>query len=1167
MRFERLELIRFGKFAGSHLDVSETRPDFHIVAGQNEAGKTTAMAAIEDLLFGFPARTPYAFRHGYDELRVGAVLESDGERLVIRRRKGNRDTLLDDTETATAAGEAMLQRFLGAADREFFLRMFSLSHDRLAQGGREIAAAEGEVGETLFAAGAALRGLRARRKGLDSEAAALWTPRRAKTRRFYQASDRFTEVDRALRQGTKRPEEWKSLRRERDAAQSRKKELEEEYRQAAAESRRCSRIRRVLPTVRRLSDLEEELASLGDAVPLPEDAAARVTESKNEGARAAAESGIHQQSLEAKRRDRETVPLDQAVQERQSALGALEDTRVKIAQMRLDLPKRQGERDVALRALRQAANDFGWEMGAGESLLERVPSGRQLAGLNGLLQRRGALVEAERAAETALSDADRRVDEQRSRVSAGRRAEEAARLEAVVRANPAAEDVDVRLRDLHRDRDELRERVLGLRAGLSPALPENVSNEATLRALPAPGAKEAARSRDRFRDLDEKLEDVRRRLGDARRQLRSDQDRYRNLEQAASGITRSSLDRVRADRDGAWDEVRTRLLDESASGSPESLVERFERLAREADAVADRRFEEAEAAGRLAATEAAIRDREASIRALVAEEKDFEEDRERLVTTWRSLWEGCPFKPLPPDRMAVWIESRNELASAYQLLGRQEREFTALQAEEQEIRGRLTSALLPFGVSTPELDEDPLKVILRRAEALLQEERQADRQEKEAHTALAKAEQERNREQDRLARARADTAAWNSEWSEALTEAGLDPIAPSEAKASLLTDMRVSANTVRDIQMNRIATMEREIGRFEEMVRGLVSALAPELADLPADEAALRLRDRLRGDLDRRKERRELDQGIAKLEVEIRERQAAKSRSEAELAPLYQLAGTADREALQAAIERSDRARGLERERAELVDRLAREGDGVSLVDVRAECEGSGPDEARVREDVAAARLEESGAERNRLAERLGETRKDLEAFADDDAAARLAANREEALAAVRDTAERYARVRTAEILLRWALEKFRKEKQGPMLRRAGGLFRTLTGGSFASLEVGFDAKDQLRLEAVRGDGEKVQVSGLSSGSEDQLYLALRVAAIEDYVKRAPALPFLADDLFVNFDEERAAAGFRILGDFSRSTQVLFFTHHEHLVAIAREVLGQAVSVIRLEEA
>ena len=91
-----------------------------------------------------------------------------------------------------------------------------------------------------------------------------------------------------------------------------------------------------------------------------------------------------------------------------------------------------------------------------------------------------------------------------------------------------------------------------------------------------------------------------------------------------------------------------------------------------------------------------------------------------------------------------------------------------------------------------------------------------------------------------------------------------------------------------------------------------------------------------------------------------------------------------------------------------------------------------------------------------------------------------------------------------------------------------------------------------------------MDLSGLSSGAEDQLFLALRVAAVEDYVGRAVALPFIADDLFVDFDDERAAAGFEVLGQLAQRTQVLFFTHHEHLVEIARQTLGNGVPVVRL---
>lgn len=99
----------------------------------------------------------------------------------------------------------------------------------------------------------------------------------------------------------------------------------------------------------------------------------------------------------------------------------------------------------------------------------------------------------------------------------------------------------------------------------------------------------------------------------------------------------------------------------------------------------------------------------------------------------------------------------------------------------------------------------------------------------------------------------------------------------------------------------------------------------------------------------------------------------------------------------------------------------------------------------------------------------------------------------------------------------------------------------------------------------MRPDGSTVQVPDMSIGTSDPLYLALRVASVTDYLHRASPLPFIADDLFVNFDDERAAAGFRVLGQLGKATQVLFFTHHGHLVEIARAALGPSLPIASLE--
>ncbi|MCH2458989.1 MAG: AAA family ATPase, partial [Henriciella sp.] len=67
MRFRALHLTRFGCFTNESIDfggVSDA-PDFHIVYGDNEAGKSTLRDAITSFLYGIPARTEYDFIHDY----------------------------------------------------------------------------------------------------------------------------------------------------------------------------------------------------------------------------------------------------------------------------------------------------------------------------------------------------------------------------------------------------------------------------------------------------------------------------------------------------------------------------------------------------------------------------------------------------------------------------------------------------------------------------------------------------------------------------------------------------------------------------------------------------------------------------------------------------------------------------------------------------------------------------------------------------------------------------------------------------------------------------------------------------------------------------------------------------------------------------------------------
>jgi uncharacterized protein YhaN len=116
------------------------------------------------------------------------------------------------------------------------------------------------------------------------------------------------------------------------------------------------------------------------------------------------------------------------------------------------------------------------------------------------------------------------------------------------------------------------------------------------------------------------------------------------------------------------------------------------------------------------------------------------------------------------------------------------------------------------------------------------------------------------------------------------------------------------------------------------------------------------------------------------------------------------------------------------------------------------------------------------------------------------------------------------------------------------LVQRASEHFSVLTQGSFESLRVDFNEKDEPVLVGFRPEGDRVQVEGMSSGTRDQLYLALRLAALEKYLESSEPMPFIIDDILIQFDDDRSAATLGVLAELGKKTQVILFTHHSRLV-------------------
>jgi hypothetical protein len=243
--------------------------------------------------------------------------------------------------------------------------------------------------------------------------------------------------------------------------------------------------------------------------------------------------------------------------------------------------------------------------------------------------------------------------------------------------------------------------------------------------------------------------------------------------------------------------------------------------------------------------------------------------------------------------------------------------------------------------------------------------------------------------------------------------------------------------------------------------------------------------------------------------------------AEARLAALRQLADAADDPALTAAIARvQERATALQDEARHLVA-LAAQGDGLDEAALRAEAIGIDPDQLAARLQILGEEAADLGTKRELLSATLARAEASLETLRKGQDAAGAAQAAGQALAEAGTAAESYARLHVARVLLRAGIDRFRRSQQGPLLQAASRNFAALTLGRYARLGVDEDAGGKLLLVAAQADGAECPVNALSEGTRDQLFLALRVAAVEQHALAVEPLPFVADDLLVHFDDER----------------------------------------------
>ena len=1167
MRIDRLHLLAFGPFTNHVINLSSGKEGFHVIYGPNEAGKSSALRAITQMLYGIPARSTDDFVHQKTQMRIGATVRNGSETLDFVRRKGIKSTLRD-SQDQKSIDESELEAFLDGLDEDTFRTVFGLHHEQLVEGGRMILEGQGNIGQALFAASAGLSGLRRVMTSLQDEIGGLFKPAAAKPR-INAAISNFKEKKRRIKELQLRPEKWSEVDQALTDAQDKRKETESAIKQLCSGRNRLKRVADAVPLIGRREATLVELESVADAVLLPEDFPERRRALLQEQHGVSTDRDLALKRLDSIHAAMEALCVNESLLAQEALVDeiylrsatnrkALEDSRQKLepqcqvleeqvhkalAAFRPDLSLNQIE---TLR-ISPPRRDNILELGQQKDRLEsqQKHTYEQLAGLE---------IKKEQA-ETRLSQMETVSDPAELERSI-RRIQKQGDLEE--RLNAGQEEYDIAERDISSALSRLK---------LWDGTPSELEN------LPVPSHETIEHFKDVLDEQVNKLEGLDARRNELEEQQRSTQANIEALRRERDVPTEDMLLTSRDVRNSCWrlvrrsweENIRPGDVDSSATRGllsgvempneiADNLADAHEFATERVDDLSDRLRREADRVARLAQLEVTISDIEQALADVRAERANAEEGLSATTEAWNTLWHPLGITPRSPREMTSWAQNQRALVTQITSLQAQKVKLDSLGKTIRKSKDELSSVLRTLGESESD-DKETLVALLDRASDIVAARRKAIQDREQLEDQLKSV----NTEELPSARYAVEGAAnaleeWESSWAKAMDELG-EPRDTSPKKANSvihqIDEMLAAFDKARDLR-RRIDQIAQDDQEYRRRVEELVEIVAPELQSVQPDQGVLSLYKDLQQSRNDSVRMDDLEAQRDEEEERCRKADVSLARIAEDVLGLCKEAQVTQVDDLTTAEERSQLRRQHETSLRELDQRLVELASGSSLDDFLGMVKKEDADTLEPEIERLNQEIEEQEGFLKRFSEEIGERRRELRLMDGSAEAAQVADEAQGVLASMTEDVAQYTRLRVAEFALARAIEQYREKNQGPLLRRAGEFFSKLTLGSFTDLSSDFSDNGEDILVGLRAK-TTVPIPGMSDGTADQLYLALRLASLEQYLDKHQSIPLILDDILINFDNERASIALEILAGLSMRTQIIFFTHHEHLVELAGE--------------
>ena len=1099
MKIDQIDLKAYGHFTNQRLSLVGSA-NFHVICGPNEAGKTTLWRAINGALFGIPERTQDTFLHEAKKLRIGLTLTAaSGERLAVMRRKGRLNTLLKydpatGEELSDAVSEDRLREWLGGLSQGLFMAMFSLDHDALVLGGQALAQGKGDAGESLFEAGAGLSSIRTLRTKLDREAEGLFKPR-ASTSAIYKTLSDYDDTRRQAKEAAIRPVDWTVAKSAMEAANKAYQGARDKQTRLQNEARRLERLAAILPDVAALGLAQQRLAELASVPELPPSASAdrvaAVTKIENaaEAERGASGRLVKLKDELAKIQFNDAILADaeaiEAIHHATSGYreaiiqSATADAAIEAAQSDFDLARKQISGDVS------DADALAW-----------IPESTRIARIRSLIAS-GASVKAEHAADVkTLKEKSLALEELDAALLSLGQGNGEDGLGAYL--NSIADHGDPEIRAMHLDVEVT---TADAKLNAEATALKMVSAEAmAATSVPLDGVVQQFKN-----DNDE----LRRQARSIRESIESIEDDLASLQGDIQGLeirgevpTKEGLAGERTRRDELWLAIRRHFMPEQGESPPKDApppAERYDHAVISADNAADGLFADAERVTRYAE----FRVRESQMqRALELENGRAVavcKEQDALQRRWEDLLSAHHLPSITITEAAQWITRREAFLQKVEANQTKRREAEQSRTLAHGIRARITELFQQLRMDHP-ASAERLSEVLARARITAKQHAEQLMEKGLKKAARATAEISKSRALEAEIQSRGKLEEWQSKWGVAMLAIHLENEASAEeatARLEQFSDLQDAHDSL-EAARNERRTAKIRIDDFENRLAAAWQRVRGEV--IPADRRSHEL---LAGDLylelaDARalqEKKNTLTQQIYDVQQTIVEARQSAEAAKTIIDKLLLQANCNSLESLELIEAQSTQRSALIVEVREVESRLVKSA-GLPLSEVLVQAEGQNPDAVAEALDQNSQMSDEVTTTVQKLHEQYLAARQAFETMDGSAVAADAQQKLAQHSARIAELSADYAASRIASAVLTQVIDTYQKRNQGPLIELASKRYAAITAGRYLGVVIDYDEERQI-LKAIRSDGERLTMEQLSTGRRDQLFLALRLAAIE----------------------------------------------------------------------